>query len=138
MTFNFTDYLTEDERMIRTEVFVEEQKFNEEFDTQDNDSYHLVMYDNGKPIACCRFFTTERQGVFMLGRFAVRKEYRGKHIGEKVMKEAEKLAKEKGCKVMALSAQLRASGFYEKQGYAKMGEIYLDEYCEHIHMEKSL
>ncbi len=138
MKFNFTDYLTEDERMIRTEVFVDEQKFNEEFDTQDHHSYHLVMYDNEKPIGCCRFFTTETDGMYMLGRFAVRKEYRGNHIGEMIMKEAERLAKEKGCRVMALSAQLRASGFYEKQGYHKMGEIYLDEYCEHIHMEKEL
>ena len=137
-TFKFTDYLTPDEKMIRIEVFVDEQKFNEEFDTQDHNSYHLVMYDNEKPIACCRFFKTENPEVFMLGRFAVRKEYRGKHIGEKLIVEAEKLAKNECAKVMALSAQLRASVFYEKQGYTKMGDIYLDEYCEHIHMEKVL
>ena len=94
------------------------------------------MYDNKKPIACCRFFKTENSEIFMLGRFAVRKDYRGKRIGEKLIIEAERLAKKEGAKVMALSAQLRASGFYEKQGYTKMGEIYLDEYCEHIHMEK--
>lgn len=138
ISFNLTDYLTEDEKMIRTEVFVDEQKFHEEFDTQDKNSYHLVMYDDKTPIACCRFFKTETLGKFMLGRLAVRKLYRGKHIGEKIMTEAEKLAKKEGAKIMALSAQLRASGFYEKLGYAKMGEIYLDEYCEHIHMEKEL
>lgn len=136
--FNFTDYLTEDEKMIRIEVFVDEQKFNEEFDTRDNNSFHLVMYDDETPIACCRFFKSENKGEFYIGRMAVRKPYRGKNIGAKMMWEAEVLAKEKGAVKLALSAQLRASGFYEKLGYEKMGEIYLDEHCEHIHMEKIL
>lgn len=138
ITFKFTDYLTEDEVIIRTEVFVEEQKFKEEFDTQDKNSFHLVIYDNEKPVGCCRFFKTEVNGKFKLGRLAIRKSHRGKHFGKAIMKEAEHLAKSEGAVIMALSAQCRASGFYEKLGYVKMGEIYLDEYCEHIHMEKTL
>ncbi len=138
ITFKFSDYLTEDEVIIRTEVFVEEQKFKEEFDTQDKNSFHLVIYDNEKPVGCCRFFKTEVNGKFKLGRLAIRKSHRGKHFGKVIMKEAEHLAKSEGAVIMALSAQRRASGFYEKLGYVKMGEIYLDEYCEHIHMEKTL
>lgn len=138
ITFKFTDYLTEDEVIIRTEVFVEEQKFKEEFDTQDKNSFHLVIYDNENPVGCCRFFKTEVNGKFKLGRLAIRKSHRGKHFGKVIMKEAEHLAKSEGAVIMALSAQCRASGFYEKLGYVKMGEIYLDEYCEHIHMKKTL
>lgn len=138
ITFNFTDYLTQDEINIRTEVFVEEQKFKEEFDTQDKNSFHLVMFDDEIPVGCCRFFKTEEIGKFTLGRLAIRKSHRGKYLGEAIMNEAERLAKSEGAQVMALSAQCRASGFYEKLGYIKMGDIYLDEYCEHIHMEKNL
>lgn len=50
------DSLTYDERMLRTSVFIEEQKFKEEFDEIDNDSLHLVLYTDGKAAACVRFF----------------------------------------------------------------------------------
>lgn len=43
-----------------------------------------------------------------------------------------------GEKPVALSAQLRASGFYEKQGYKKHGDEYYDEYCPHVLMTKAL
>lgn len=36
------------------------------------------------------------------------------------------------------NSQCRAQGFYEKIGYVASGETYLDEDCEHIHMEKKL
>lgn len=59
-------------------------------------------------------------------------------MGEMLVREVEARVKNLGGTVVALSAQVRASGFYEKLGYKKMGDIYYDEYCEHIHMEKSL
>ena len=43
-----------------------------------------------------------------------------------------------GADIISLSAQVRASGFYEKLGYKKHGEIYFDEYCEHIVMKKDI
>jgi predicted GNAT family N-acyltransferase len=33
---------------------------------------------------------------------------------------------------------VQAEGFYLKQGYVPAGEIYLDEACPHIHMEKRI
>lgn len=44
--------LTVDERMLRTVVFIEEQQFKEEFDETDNNSFHLILYADGKAIAC--------------------------------------------------------------------------------------
>ena len=37
---------------------------------------------------------------------------------------------------ISLFAQCRARAFYESLGYKASGDIYLDEYCPHIHMEK--
>ena len=37
-----------------------------------------------------------------------------------------------------LSGQVRVAGFYEKLGYIKQGETYLDEGCPHIWMKKNL
>lgn len=132
------DYISDDERILRTAVFVEEQKFKEEFDAIDNVSHHLVLYLDGKPVACVRYFYDSDDKKYHLGRLCVLKEYRGRHLGELLVSEVEKYVKELGGTTIALSAQVRASGFYEKLGYTKMGEIYYDEYCEHIHMEKSL
>ena len=54
------------------------------------------------------------------------------------MKLLEEKARELGAERLALSAQCRVREFYEKSGYTASGEVYLDQFCPHIHMEKSL
>lgn len=134
INFKVTDTLFEDEKMIRETVFIEEQKFKIEFDDIDNIATHIVMYLDNKPVGCCRLYNHENG--YHIGRIAVLKPYRGKGYGEKILLQAESVAKEIGADCIVLSAQVRASGFYEKLGYNKYGEIYFDEYCEHIAMKK--
>ena len=50
----------------------------------------------------------------------------------------EQEARRLGGKRISLSAQCRASGFYRTLGYQEIGAAYLDEFCPHILMEKSL
>lgn len=133
-----TDYLTDEERMIRTAVFVDEQKFQNEFDDIDNNSVHLVLFCDNKPAACCRYYKGDEAGECCLGRLAVLKEYRGRHFGNILVRKAECLLKSSGAKKLSLSAQVRVSGFYKKLGFVPVGEVYFDEYCEHIHMEKQI
>lgn len=132
------DYLSGDERMLRNKVFVEEQNFKDEFDIIDSASHHLVLYVDRNPAACVRFFTEENPTEYHLGRLCVLKEYRGQSLGRLLVYEVEKRAKDLGGTAVVLSAQVRASGFYEKLGYIKKGDIYYDEYCEHIRMYKLL
>ncbi len=132
------DYLPDDARAIRQAVFVDEQGFEVEFDDTDDKAVHLVGYDNGKPVAVCRFFYDDEHSSYMIGRIAVVKELRGKHLGEQMVLAAEKFIKEIGGEKASLSAQLRASGFYEKLGYTKSGSEYYDEYCSHVLMSKEL
>ena len=136
ISFKVTDTLSEDEKIIRETVFIEEQKFKIEFDDLDDIATHIVMYLDTQPVGCCRLYKQENE--YHIGRIAVLKPYRGKGCGEKILLEAEKVAKEKGADCIKLSAQVRASGFYEKLGYKKYGEIYFDEYCEHIAMKKDI
>ena len=136
ISFKVTDAISEDEKMIRETVFIEEQKFKIEFDDLDVIATHIVMYLDTQPVGCCRLYKQENE--YHIGRIAVLKPYRGKGCGEKILLEAEKVAKEKGADCIKLSAQVRASGFYEKLGYKKYGEIYFDEYCEHIAMKKDI
>ena len=138
MTFRVYDKLCEDAKKIRTEVFVEEQGFEIEFDDTDKIAKHIVGYNGAKPVAVCRYFYYNDHNSYMVGRIAVAKEYRGKHYGDKILSFAELKIKEDGGKTVSLSAQTRVSGFYEKQGYKKQGSEYLDEYCPHILMTKTL
>lgn len=134
--FKVTNTLSEDEKYIRETVFIEEQKFKIEFDDIDNIATHIIMYLDGMPVGCCRLYKQENE--YHIGRIAILKPYRGKGYGEKILLEAEKDAKKMGADSISLSAQVRASGFYEKLGYKKHGEIYFDEYCEHIAMKKDI
>lgn len=129
--------LPQEAREIREEVFVEEQKFQEEFDTVDAAAVHLVMFLDGEAIACARFFP-EEEGVYHIGRIAVKKPYRRMRLGEKIVLAAEEEVRRLGGKEIVLSAQLRARGFYDFLGYEGYGEIYKEEYCDHIAMRKYL
>ncbi|MDD6355176.1 MAG: GNAT family N-acetyltransferase [Oscillospiraceae bacterium] len=55
-----------------------------------------------------------------------------------MLDEIENEVKRLGGTSISLSAQLRVKKFYELSGYQASGDIYFDEYCEHIHMEKIL
>ncbi len=121
---------------IRTAIFVDEQGFKDEFDEIDKKCSHIVLYDNDKPIATCRYFL--QNGIYHIGRVAIVKDYRGKHLGNKIMNIAEQEIKNDGGKKIEVSAQVRVKEFYKKLGYKEVGGIYFDEYCEHITMVKEL
>lgn len=121
---------------IRTEVFIDEQGFKDEFDETDKICSHIVLYDNETPVATCRYF--KENEIYHIGRVAVIKEYRNQHLGNEIMKIAEaEILKENG-KQIEVSAQVRIKDFYKKLGYKEFGEVYFDEYCEHIAMKKEL
>lgn len=130
--------LTEDAKQIREEVFVEEQGFQQEFDETDSDAVHLVWYEAGEAAATCRYYAGDKEGIYWLGRLAVRKRFRSRHIGEKILSAAEGEIGRRGGTAIHLSSQVRAKEFYVKCGYHAIGEEYMDEYCPHIEMKKEL
>lgn len=131
--------LFQDAWKIRETVFIMEQGFQNELDEIDDIAAHLVLYDDkGNPAGVCRVFQSERPEEYILGRLAVVKEQRGKHIGEEIVREAEKYAASKGAKTIKLHAQCQAGIFYEKIGYDAYGDIEEEEGCPHIWMKKYL
>lgn len=138
MEFKISRELLADEKLIREEVFMAEQGFKNEFDETDGKAFHLVMYDNNIPVGCCRFFSGDNEGEYILGRLAVRKQYRGKAMGQRIMEKAMDYMRSTGVKRLSLSSQVQAKGFYETLGFVAEGEEYLDEHCPHIHMVKEL
>ena len=138
-TYTFYDHIPAQAKYIREEVFVKEQGFHNEFDEIDSRAIHLVIFVEGQAAGTARMFL-EQEGdtAFTVGRVAVLPQYRGLHLGNQMLALLEEKARELGIQRIALSAQCRVQPFYEKNGYIAMGEVYLDEYCPHIHMEKEL
>ncbi len=123
-------------RDIRTEVFVNEQGFQEEFDTTDHVAHHVVLYRGGTSLGTGRVFLDH--GTWHIGRLAVRKMHRGEHLGARILTALEKIAHSHGATSVTLNAQVQAQAFYTKQGYTAYGDTFLDEGCPHIAMRKSL
>lgn len=122
---------------IRQEVFVEEQGFVDEFDDLDQRSCHVLVNVNGKPAATGRIYS-EEDGVWHIGRVAVKKEYRKEGVGTCVMRSLESAARAGGAKRIILGAQDHAVPFYEKLGYTVCSGSFLDQDALHWHMEKQL
>ena len=95
-----------------------------------------MCFIDDDPAANGRFYFDQNKNVFIIGRIAVLKKYRNCHIGEKLMKEIEKEISKLGNFDIELAAQVQAIPFYEKCGYTKVGETFLDEYCPHQMMLK--
>ena len=62
----------------------------EEFDEHDGEnSRYIVLTEDGYPVATCRFYELDNSSV-LIGRVVVLPEYRGRELGRKVIREAEK------------------------------------------------
>lgn len=137
----FTTYtqLPPEAKALREEVFCQEQGFQEEFDGQDLTCHHGLLWDDqGEAVGVCRFFPGEEPGVWILGRIAVKKKFRGKGTGSLLVEGTEQAVKELGGREIRLHAQVRAEHFYETLGYQAYGPVEPDEGVPHQWMKKQL
>ncbi|MGK0551269.1 GNAT family N-acetyltransferase [Enterococcus faecalis] len=125
---------------IRNHVFMVEQGVPVEIEIDQKEALciHFVLYlDNGQAVATCRLLPLDQEHI-KLQRMAVEKAYRGHEYGRLIIAEAEKFAQSHGYHLITLGAQITAVGFYEKLGYVKHGERFLDANIEHYEMNKKL
>ena len=138
MVIQILDHITDEIKQIRIDVFMKEQGFEDDFDEIDDIAKFVLLSIDGKAAGTCRYFPSADEGDTHIGRMAVRKLYRGQHLGTKIMMAAENGIRRDGYKTCSLSAQVQAKPFYESLGYKAEGEEYLDEGCPHILMRKVL
>jgi YbgC/YbaW family acyl-CoA thioester hydrolase len=134
--------LAEPARAVRTAVFVQEQGIarEDEWDALDDTAVHVVVTNLlGMPVATGRLLRegAESQPTARIGRMAVDRALRGSGIGRQVIQVLEKVARERGDTVVALSAQRSAEPFYARLGYAPYGEPYDEVGIAHIGMRRS-
>lgn len=130
--------LPTDAMTVRQTVFVEEQGFVDDEDEVDAIAVHLVAYDGNKAVATCRVFASSDPEEYLLGRFAVLKEYRRKGVGRELLLKAEECAAANGARRLSLHSQYHAKGFYERFGYIPHGDIEYEQGHPHIAMTKIL
>lgn len=111
----------------------------EEFDEHDGDgTRYIVLLDDGYPVATCRFHPTGPESV-KIGRVVVLPEYRGKHLGARVITEAERWIGELGFREISIDSRVVATGFYEKLGYApESGDVFRSGVFDCVLMRKTL
>lgn len=111
----------------------------DEFDDRDGEgTKYIVLLEDGYPIATCRFYEMGERTV-TIGRVVVLPEYRGKHLGERVVREAEQWIRELGYEEIEIDSRVVAVGFYEKLGFEIVrDEIYISGVFECVKMHKQV
>jgi predicted GNAT family N-acyltransferase len=123
---------------LRRLVFIEEQHVPEEIEMDEDDAhaFHALALDGDLPVGCGRMI---RHGdEVKIGRMAVLRERRGSGIGRKVLQFLMETAHRQGCRKAVLHAQITAEGFYLKNGYIPIGEIFEEAGIAHRRMEHDL
>ncbi|MFJ3314713.1 GNAT family N-acetyltransferase [Herbaspirillum huttiense] len=130
------EQLREQAQPIRFEVFVDEQKVPAEIELDEMDPHcvHAVAYDDaGQPLATGRLLPDGH-----IGRMAVRKAGRGQGVGGAVLQALIAAARARGDAEVILNAQVHAEGFYQRHGFAREGEQFMEAGIPHITMRARL
>jgi predicted GNAT family N-acyltransferase len=126
----------EDLRAVRNAVFVDEQQIPPEieWDELDLHSTHLIARDSRHtPIGAGRL-TPERK----IGRMAVLNAWRGRGVGRSLLAALLNEARKRGWPEVSLNAQVPVIGFYERFGFVKTGEIFMEAAIPHQAMRLEL
>lgn len=120
---------------VRTEVFVREQNIPIalEADSLDRVSQHVLAMCEGCPVGTGRLTPHGR-----IGRVAVVRPLRRQGVGLRIMEQLLKLARQNNHREVVLSAQHHAVEFYEKLGFEREDEAFLEVGIWHVTMRKRL
>lgn len=122
-------------RTLRRIVFIEEQGVSEadEVDDKDDEAIHLLAMQNGQPVGTARLLV--QGGTGKVGRVCVLAAARGTGLGAALIRAAvDRLRTVPGVEKVKLGAQTHALGFYERLGFAAIGEEFDDAGIPHRDM----
>ena len=135
---------------LRRRVFIEEQHVPEEIelDADDARAVHALALEGAspaspaspahpeRPVGCGRMLA---HGDYVkIGRMAVLVERRGIGVGRRVLEFLIEHARQRGFRRAVLDAQVHAEGFYLKQGFIPVGEVFEEAGIMHRRMEREL
>lgn len=118
-------------RRIRETVFIAEQAVPPEleWDAEDVEALHFLAYEGDYPIGTARLLPDGH-----IGRVSVLKDWRGLKVGDALLRAVITEAEKRGLQQQMLSAQVQATPFYERLGFAIVSGEYLDAGIPHVDM----
>ncbi|MCH3971404.1 MAG: GNAT family N-acetyltransferase [Oscillospiraceae bacterium] len=108
----------------------------DEYDCLNDQCTHFLIQfknENAGTIRCLKVSDT----VIRIQRFCFYKHFRKDGLGKAVMEYIEKKYREKGIIKIVMDAKFEVCGFYEKCGYRKMSDLFIEAGIEHVKMEKN-
>lgn len=131
VTIRAYDAMGEQERNIRTLVFVRESAWRPEFDEWDEPgaSTHLLASDDaGSAVGTCRFYldAAAEPHRHVIARLAVLGTARGHGVGSALLDEAESRIAALGGDRAWVHAEFDYYPFYERHGYILSDDVYDD------------
>jgi predicted GNAT family N-acyltransferase len=136
---------------LRLDVFVAEQgvPVELELDELDADADHAVAMDGDRTVGTGRL-VNGRVGpdlglepgtpgtVGTIGRMAVASDVRGAGLGRELLDVLVDRARALGLPAVELHAQVQATAFYERAGFAPFGDVYDEAGIAHVGMRREL
>ncbi|MBO7178981.1 MAG: GNAT family N-acetyltransferase [Clostridia bacterium] len=127
---------------IRRNVFINEMGVPESieldgFDTLTSHCKHILVLYNGVTIGTARCNLISETEL-KIQRFCFLPEYRKSGYGKLLLEFIEREFSDKGYHYFFLEAKFSVHEFYEKCGYKKASDIFIEANVPHIKMEKSL
>ena len=111
--------------------------FSEEELQEESKNILIGCFDDDKLEGCCMLVPKDNE-TLQLRQMAVISGLQGKGIGRVLMQFAENIARDRGYRKLIMHARKTAMGFYEKLGYRKTGNEFLEVTIAHYAMEKNL
>ena len=112
-------------------------QFSPETLEHEKDDILIGFYDDGTLEGCCLLTQVDQKEV-RLRQMAVTSGLQRHGLGKAIMQFAENIARDRRYKKICMHARQDAIGFYEKLGYRKAGEEFIEVTLPHYKMEKDL
>ena len=125
---------------LRRDVFEKEQNIPRPLDRDpfDYSADHVVAFDGkGRCVGTGRVVRMDSRTA-QVGRMAVAKDERKNGVGALVLQALERMASMRGISELTVASQLPAEAFYKNRGFARVGDVFLDQGVPHVAMRKSL
>lgn len=128
------DRLPDAARAIREQVFICERDWRPEFDEWDAVSVHLLAFDSvdssdrpglsAQSASSIQSGQPDQPGRYIIARLAVLPEAQGRHIGSRLLADAERRIAQAGGAMAAVHSENDHYKFYEQRGYRLTDEVY--------------
>lgn len=127
---------------IRNSVFIIEKGVPEEIEIDEYDSmnemcaHFLVRYQNtdAGTVRCLNV----SDDTLKIQRFCILREYRNSGLGRAILEYVESQYKKQGFNTIKMDAKYEVFGFYEKCGYRKVSDVFMEANVQHVKMMKKI